>query len=743
MSHTNKIIERGKVMREARCREGVRSPGLAALATLAATAASAQSVEEAARGSGLEEVVVTAQRRSENLQSVPIAITALTADMLDKQGVGRTLDITNVTPGLVITPAVSAPQIYIRGVGTLNAAPGEESSNAVYVDGVYLAALPSAIFSFNNIERIEVLKGPQGTLFGRNATGGLIQVVTRDPSFDDTYQVDLSYGNYDTVGASAYVSGGLSDTVAVDLAGYYRDQGEGYGTNLFNGRDVNQTREKSVRGKLLWNAGDNTVIKLAADYSESDSSAGPARSIIPGSVALGGQTYLGDPQDVNFNLHPYAATSGGGVSLRVEHDLSWAKLLSISAYRDGSFDMDSDQDSTALPLVNAEVRTDFSQLTQELQLQSNRDGRLEWIAGLFYLASETNQTPFGLSGASQAPVGGFTNRIATQETDSYAVFAQGTYGFTDSTRLTTGVRFSKDERAIHGRDETGIGTLNVVDRDTSFDSTTWRLALDQKLSDDVMVYGSYSRGFKSGIYNLLAPTAPPVRPEQLDAFEIGVKSELFDRTLRANLSTFYYEYSDIQLTQQIPGGVFLLNAAEATMYGLDAELLAEPFDGLTLRGGLNVLKAEYDSFPGAPATLPSPATCVTRPPSTLPGPRTGGNTTCAIDAAGYDMVRAPKWTLNFAADYRWLTSMGTFTASANYYYNDGFFPDPDNRVRVASYSLVNAELGWTSESERIGVRLWARNLLDEEYYSNIVTSTGDNGTAGVPRLVGITLSVKH
>lgn len=720
-----------------------RSPCLAAVATLAATA-SAQAMEgEAAQGSGLEEVVVTAQRRSENLQSVPIAITALTADTLAKQGVGRTLDITSVTPGLVITPAVSAPQIYIRGVGTLNAAPGEESSNAVYVDGVYLAALPSAIFSFNNIERIEVLKGPQGTLFGRNATGGLIQVVTRDPSFDDTYQVDLSYSDYETIDASAYASGGLSDNVALDIAGYYRDQGEGYGTNLFNGVDVNKSREKSIRSKLLWNAGENTVVKLAADYSESATSAGPARSVIPGSVALGGQTYLGDPQDLNFNLHPYAATTGGGASLRIEHDLPWAKLLSISAYREGTFDVDSDQDSTALAIVNAVVRTDFSQITQELQLQSNQDGRLQWIGGLFYLASETNQTPFGLSGASQAAVGGFNDRFASQDTDSYAAFAQGSYSFTDSTRLTTGVRFSKDERAIEGRDETGIGTINVVDRDTSFDSTTWRLALDQKLNDDVMVYGSYSRGFKSGIYNLLAPTAPPVRPEQLDAFEIGVKSELFARAVRANLSSFYYEYSDIQLTQQIPGGVFLLNAAEATMYGLDAELLAEPFDGLTLRGGLNVLHAEYDSFPGAPATLPSPATCATIPPSTLPGPRTGGNTTCAIDAAGNDMVRAPKWTLNFGADYRWMTSIGALTASANYYYNDGYFPDPDNRIRVANYALVNAELGWQSESERVGVRLWARNLLDKEYYSNIVTSTGDNGTPGIPRLVGITLSFKH
>ncbi|MBL8268064.1 TonB-dependent receptor [Steroidobacter sp.] len=719
----------------------MRSPVIAVLATLATTA-NAQTAEQS-QGSGLEEVVVTAQRRSENLQSVPIAVTALTADMLEKQGIGRSLDITNVTPGLVITPAVTAPQIYIRGVGTLNAAPGEESSNAVYVDGVYLAALPSAIFSFNNIERIEVLKGPQGTLFGRNATGGLIQVVTRDPSFDNTYKVDLSYGNYQTTAASAYISGGLSDNVALDLAGSFSDQGEGFGVNRFNGREVGKTRDKSVRSKLLWNVSEDTVIRFAADYSEAATSAGPARSVIPGSVALGGQQFLGDPQDLNFNLHPWAETSGGGASLRIEHDWSWAKLLSISAYREGTFDVDSDQDSTALAIVNAQVRTDFSQLTQELQLQSNQDGRLQWIAGLFYLASETNQTPFGLSGASQAAVGGFTNRFASQDTDSYAVFAQSNYSFTDSTRLTTGVRFSKDERGITGRDETGIGTRNVVDRETSFDSTTWRLALDQKLSDDVMVYGSYSRGFKSGIYNLLAPTAPPVRPEQLDAFEVGLKSELFDRTVRANLSSFYYQYSDIQLSQQVPGGVFLLNAAEATMYGLDAELLAEPFDGLTLRGGLNLLHAEYDSFPGAPYTLPSPATCATNPPSLLAGPRTGGNTTCATNAAGNDMVRAPKWTLNFSADYRWLTSIGAFSASANYYYNDGYFPDPDNRIHVPSYSLVNAEVGWWSESERFGVRLWARNLLDKEYYSNIVTSTGDNGTAGLPRMYGITLSVKH
>lgn len=702
--------------------------------------ATAQDAEQSTQSSGvIEDVVVTAQRREQSLQDVPITVGAYTADTLKTQGVTNAADISMATPGVTITRTLGSPQIYIRGVGTQNNAAGDESSNSVYVDGVYMSSLPAGFLGFNNIERVEVLRGPQGTLFGRNATGGLIQIVTREPSHTPTLDTSIGYGNYDTYDANLYGSTGLTQNLAGDIALRYNDQREGFGKNYFNGKDVGASEEFGARTSFRWDASENTSVKVALDYSDIEETQSVARQVIYGAVAAGGLTHVGGWWDINSDAPITNKVESYGGSVHVTHEMENFNFVSISAARRFDWMYVADQDSTPSLISTGSPDATQKQYSQEFQLQSGKNAPFEWIAGLFYFSNDTDQI-LTFSGSSQAAVGGRLDRVGSMDTKSYAAYGQATFNLTDKTRLTTGVRYTVDQRDLVARDETPVGTRNIVNKDEEWSEPTWHLALDHRLTDDVLLFGSYSRGFKSGVFNLNNQVVPPVDPEILDAYELGVKSDWLDGRLRLNVSGFYYDYSDIQLVVRIAGASQILNAAEAEVYGMDAELLAMPVDGLTLRGGLNLLKGEYTAFPNAPGTLPSPATCGP-PPAVTPGPRTGGNTTCTIDATGNDMIRAPEITLNVGATYAWATSAGTLTFDTSYYYNDGFYFEPDNRVRQGAYNNLTAQLSWALPDESWRVRVWGKNLLEEKYWYQVSTSLGDAGTPAPPMTFGISFEV--
>lgn len=696
------------------------------------------SEETEAAITSLDQIVVTAQRRGQDLQDVPITLTALSANAVEAAGVRDTEGLAVATPGLVINRQGAIPQIYIRGVGTQNIGAGEEPSNSVYVDGIYYTALPGTMFGLNNIDRIETLKGPQGTLFGRNATGGLIHIITRDPEFSTSGEVSLGYGNFDTFDGQAYFTGPLSERIAADIALQVHEQGKGYGMNRATDREVYASDELSLRTKLLWNAGEATRVHFAADHFDVESSMGVPRWIMPGAVGLGGTTHSGGFWDVENDVQPTSYSRQSGASLRVEHDLAWAHLLSLSGYRNVRSGYRFDQDGTTLPLVDAHFEQRDRQFTQELQLQSLPGGRMEWIVGAFFLAAEAKNDPIRLTGAAQGD-GVFTNIYSRQETSSYAAFAQATFPLGESTRLTAGVRYTTDDREMSGYVENVTGVIQ--ERRDSFDAgqTTYRLAVDHRLGEDVLVYGSYNRGFKSGVYNLTAIATPHTRPEILDAYEIGLKSEFADRRVRLNGSLFYYDYQDIQLTQISAGTQLLLNAAEATLYGLDADLTFLATDRLRLGAGLNLLRGEYDSFPDAPRSVPNGVeipdgvSC----PSMAPTPPGGNRAGCVADASGNDTIRSPDVTFNVSAEYYIPSAVGDFVFNANYYYNDGYAFEPDGRLRQPGYALLNAQVAWHSGDDGKRVRLWARNLLGEKYFTGLSSSVQDNYSAAPPRTFGV------
>jgi iron complex outermembrane recepter protein len=710
----------------------------------------------------LEEVVVTAQRKAESVQDVPIAITAMSNTFLTETGISSTKELEFVTPGLTYGRQLTAAVPFIRGIGTQTTAAGQDASVSTYIDDVYYSSSLGSILTLNNIERIEVLKGPQGTLFGRNATGGLMHVITRDPQDETAGELELSYGNYDTFEAKFYGTIGVMDGVATDLAVLYSDQGEGYGENKATGGDVNETDEILVRNKWLISAGENTEIKLSADYGDTETSLGVAQRMDEGALGLDGQVYYGgligegvppeeaaamaaqlatgspdDFWDVNSRFDPTAEIDQWGISAHITHDFGDLNFVSITAYRETDAKQKFPQDAT--PFVPSLIDVSLEQFTetfsQEFRISTAGDN-LDWMVGAFLLDEDAGYDIAELNGSFIAPLDALTDDNK-QETFSWAVFAQGDYSFTENTILTAGIRYTEDERNASGTTQGTIGGAPFLSTDyddtTTWEETTWRLALSHHFNDSTLAYVSYNRGFKSGLYNLnvLNPVnglADPVEPETLDAYEIGLKTDMLDGRMRLNAAAFYYEYDDLQVSISVPGGNVLLNAAEATMYGGELEFSALLGDHWTAHAGLSLLDTEYEDFPEGPALMPSGF---------------GGNILLPpTDLGGNELPRSPEYTFNTGVVYNVDTDFGSINASANYYYNDGFYWESENRTEQDSYEVVNAQVTWTSLEETYYVRIYGNNLTDEEYgVFGISSEVADFLSAAAPRTYGVRVGV--
>lgn len=712
--------------------------GMAAGGPALAQAESTVTAEQAAPyDGGIQDIVVTAQRRAQNLQDVPVSVTALTASVLEDSGVASVENLPMMVPGLVMTRQSRGAQPYIRGVGSQNTVPGNENAVATYVDGVYYSDPGASLFSFNNIERIEVLKGPQGTLFGRNATGGLINVVTQDPTVDPQLRASLSYGNYDTVEGNLYVSGG-SGNIAADLAVYGVHQGDGFGRYLYvDGHpDANRRREIALRSKIKWTPSEDDTFILVADYRNMTGDIGTSRTVYPGAILAGGTPFRGSIHDATGTVVtdvPHSADYG--VSLNYRRNLGEIDLSILSAYRSNEVRMIYDQDVGPLFLSHLDQSQDNRTFQTEVLL-NGQAGALNWTAGIFYFQARARFNPIRFGSGTPA---GNSDLFSTQQTHSYAAFAQGTLALGPSTNVTAGFRYTVDEREFYAKrfsvepNPIPAGTIIQTSvQQRTFKEPTWRLGIDQKLSDRVMVYVSYNRGFKSGVFNLANPAAPPVNPEKLDAFEVGLKSELFDRLLRLNVSAFHYKYKDIHLNTVQAGITSLFNAARGEINGGEVEVVFAPRLGtgtLEVMGNLSILDAKYTRFPDGPITTPNPA---------------GGNFTSLGDLAGNKMIRSPDWTTNFSVSYNLPVSFGEIGFNANYYHSDGFYWEADNRTRQDAYDVLNGSL-----SLRFGrdndYRVWVfgNNLTNEKYYTGVAeNSFGDTSSAAPPRTYGVGFEVR-
>ncbi|MET0656949.1 MAG: TonB-dependent receptor, partial [Steroidobacteraceae bacterium] len=574
-----------------------RAATVAAIAGVLALPIQAAETAEDSKG-GLEEIVVTAQRREERLQDVPIAVVALSSDALQAKGVSSTEALAAAVPGLTFTRIGASGTPFIRGVGSSAGDPSSEPSVATYVDGVYIASPNVNLFEFNAIEHLEVLKGPQGTLFGRNATGGVIQVQTKDPSFEPAADISLGYGNYETKSAAAYVTAGLSDTIAFNLAGSIRDQDDGYGDNQLLGVDTYVRDEQNIRGKLLFKLSDDTQVMLAGDYLKVDST-GEDYKLPNGAIGRDGAVVQLDRYDTQNGLIEKTDTKSRGGALTVDHDWGAVRIKSITAYRKATGVNIPDVDMVPDPYFDAILDLDQDNWSQEFHLASSGDSRVTWLLGAFYYDSTAGYSPASLSGTD---LGGIVLDIYGKvRTKSASVFAQGTTEIAQDTNLTLGLRYTHEKQEYTAKTDSSVGLLAPEDSvDQSFDDPTWRIAIDHKFTPDVLAYVSYNRGIKSGGYGPLSPLdTAAFDPEQLDAYEVGVKSELLDRRLRLNASAFWYDYKDIQVQIVQGSSTFTQNAASARIRGIDLEMQAALGAHFTLSGNLAYTDGEYEDYENA------------------------------------------------------------------------------------------------------------------------------------------------
>ncbi len=693
----------------------IRSLGVAIGTVAAAPPSLAQQGDRA-----LEEITVTAQRREQSVQDVPISITAFSGEQLRELGVRSTIDLALVTPGLTIgqnSGDGDFPFISLRGVTLRDFADTNESPSAVYVNEFYKANLIGLDGQIFDIQRVEVLRGPQGTLYGRNATGGLIHYVTNAPTREADGYVELTGGDYGTLRAEGAFGGPLSDSVSARVS-VLHSRHDGWLDNAFTSNsDGNGLEATSVRLQFLYEPSDSSSYTLMLQRSQNKNDEGnmfthfavrqdPVTGLAvpaPGQTGFAGyrDPVGGDPRVTNSDRNIYLKTEQTTATLRARWQLGVGELVSITGFERSQKDATFDSDSTPFTR-GTEVHPRGEQYSQEFRLTGGSDA-LQWLAGLYYIdynigGSQSRCLP-STCNANRNPV------AYELDTQSYAAFGNVDYSFTDSLSVTAGLRFTseKKEYILNNTDAGRLFSVATVgDLAKQDDSaTSFNLRLNYQVGN-VLAYAGVSRGFKAGTFNVgytpINNAAVPVRPEELTAYEIGLKTSFADNRVIFNAAIFNYDYKDSQAFQF--DGRTLSSTAfnrDAKITGLEAELGLRPTEGFDLRliaTYLDEAKLKGVQLPGLSGTGVGLAPRDTRMPLT------------------------PKLTAGLLARYEFGVPWGGQMAlQAGATYQDDQYFDAFNSPAhfEPSHTITSARVSWTSADDRWQVALAAENLSDEVY----------------------------
>jgi iron complex outermembrane recepter protein len=736
---------------------------LASTSLLAAVAAQAQTPPAGGEDLALEDIIVTANKRQESIQDVAASITALSGDNLAEAGVTNTEALSALTPGLLVQRSVIG-KISIRGVGNENYTISGDPGVAVHSDGVYVARAAAGLFDLFDIERVEVLRGPQGTLYGRNATGGVINVIPNAPSEEFGGRVSAEYGNYDKIRVEAMLNGGIAPGLSARVAvlGAWRD---GFTTNVFPGAearglgDLDNQDLFAARGQLAYE-NETVRARLSVEYINDNSNLPPYKYLnTPTAAVVAGQNYrIGQLRVVEqgFELAVPGATRNVGtdadlfktnqlgIGLHLDFDIGDLNLKSITGYRSTQFNWFNDGDGAPIFHVNYIQQDDNEQISQEFQLSGTSD-RIDWIVGAFGFR-ETGNTYIALPFTFGANLPFYIDIRAEAKTRALAAFGEMTFKATDQLKLTVGARFNNEKRSIDGTYIINFGTLTPVplSGEESFNSFTPRFVLSYEASDDLNLYASATRGFKSGGFNLLA-IQPSFDPEKVWSFEAGFKSQLLDNRLRFNANLFYMDYKDMQVGQVVNLSATITNAASSRLYGIEAEMMAKPNDNVEFGATVAYLNAKFKDFcTGDPTrpTAPIAAGCTAANPVQLEGNRLARSPELAL--TGYFVVSNDFDGIGNVAlrgDIRYQSQM-YFTQ-----FNRSASAQPPG-VEQEGYAVANMRLTWTSESERFSVSSYVNNLFDKDYFSEVLESGAFNpqlvsqAYVAPPRTYGLSASVK-
>jgi len=779
----------------------------------------------------LEEVIVTAQKRAQGANDIGMTMNAYTGDTLQQLGVFTAEDLAQFTPGLTIndTAATGVPLYSIRGVGFQDYSTGASSTVGLYFDEV---AMPYTVMSRGavfDLARVEVLKGPQGDLYGRNTTAGQINFISNIPTEEFEAGVRLSYGSYDVLELEGFVSGGLTDTMQGRFAFRTTQSSEGWQDSLTRDDELGEKDVTAMRAMLnidfsedvslllrLHNVKDKSDNKAPTAYNGFDggldsvsnahlplqdytdqrgssritslTATPPWYSTRDNEAADWTNGYTSAITGESYDLRPARDNELKGISAKLDWDFGNFSLTSLTSYDEFEREEANDWDGGFFNDSSNINTTDLDSFSQELRLSGETD-KLLWIAGLYYSTDEIDEfykyfmsdsrfgdasTAFGLGPFVLSPILQLDTKY-NQETESRAIFGHIEYSFAENFRFTLGLRYTEEERDWEGCtfsasdnslgnflntlfgsslqagdcgtidddpdsptyifDMLGAGTPNDafhVYKD-SIDTEKWmgKLGLDYTLSDDVLLYASWSRGFKSGGFNgANSNTTQQLQPyteEELDAFEIGAKSTLLDGSMQLNVSAFFYDYKDKQ--EQDPAITFvgpisgLTNIPESEIYGAELDFQWLPLDGMTVNFGAAYLHTEITEWQ---ATL-----SVDSWPEVI-----------TYDASGLKLPQAPEWSVNGLISYQWpLTDSMFMELAGDFNFKDSTTGGTTIEDATEDYTVYNARVTLGDLSGTWSTQLWARNLTDEYYYPSAFR--GGNGpfvrSVGMPRTYGITL----
>lgn len=671
------------------------------------------------------EIIVTAQRRNERQVDVPISITAVNTETLEAAGITTTSELGQVVPGLRLDLSGAFFQPTVRGVGSATAGVGLTSNVATYIDGVYRPSPFTTNFELGDLESIQVLKGPQGTLFGRNATGGAILVKTADPTFTPRAHGKASYGRFNEVHASAAASTGLSDKIAVGISGIYA-RSDGFTKDIVTGEDRGDFERYGVTGKVLVEPNDDLSLLLTAEHYKARDNSVIAYNAFDGRTFARQAPGIAVPTErgrVASDEDPLYEVERNAVSLRAALESGGGTITSITAYStDNVAHQLIDFDATALPGLSVDIPFREKTFTQELTFVSEASGAVDWTFGLFYFYDK------GVIPSYDARVGGapfnFFNVGVT--TNAYAAFMDVTWRLTDQLSLTGGARYSLEDQVGYFEAFPPSAKVSANEQFTGF---TPRAVLRYEFTPDTNVYLSYNKGFKAGGF---APTTfdlTPFKNEKIDAYEVGFKMarDRFD----LQTSVFYYDYSDLQIANYSSGVGIIENAARSEIYGADAQLSARVTDRFSLQAGVAYTHSKYISFPDA---------------TFYPGTGAVGDPvrTQQIDASGNALLRTPKWTGSISGMYDQPIGANSLRFSANYYITSAFNFDPVGQFRQDGYGLLSGRVQFQTPNERLSVALFGNNLTDEVYLTQVLPFSGAIlQSYGSPRTYGIEVGFKY
>lgn len=726
-------------------------------------------------------IIVTANKRDENLQEVPISITAFSQEDLDKRGDVGLAGIQEATPNLnfsVQSAGQNVARVTLRGVGTETLVGGGDPGVALHIDGVYVGRNSAAAGDIFDVARVEVLRGPQGTLYGRNATGGSINIITQAPTQELGGYADISYGNYNALRIRGVANVPLSDTVSSRIA-LFSDSHDGYMENLYEpGRDSSDKNSFGGRLQFLWEPNSGTEVLIRGYYNKS-TGAGPGSRFLgtdidtdngyPAVILAGAAEGTGAP--VVLPLYTLGTTDTGdaildrptgfyefrkdadefvetlikGIDLEASFDVSDSILLrSTTSYQTNDNEILVDADNSELSIETRQRASSAEQFSQEFNLISQGVSRFQWLLGAYYYHEELTEA-FEVvvpTNISTGATGIAQMRVSDNQADAYALFGQASYDLTDALKFTVGLRHTWDEKAQQ-RSEGGfvdltnnfqflgggaLGPQAASSGEASFAEFTYRASLAYQIAPDSNLFASYSRGYKSGGFDFNGGslfddgTQVPYEPEFVNAYEIGSKNRFFDGRLLFNLTGFYYDYTDLQVFRLTGDGPLTDNAAESTIWGVELESALDVTDNFTLEATVGYLDATYDEYVVEVPVL--------------------------ISYAGNRLNYAPEWTVHVAAEYTVPLGTADLTGRVDYSWRSDTFFDRGNTAldTQEAYGLLNARLRY--DADTFYVDLFGRNLTDEEYVTGQLINPPFSCNCrtvnlGNPLTYGVTFGVRY